>query len=96
MTILIAFHANQYRNFKSYYLEQVTQQLGQAFPKLPSYQRFLSGFLRRCCLFVFTSSKHRKEATLACNEVVERIKNELPVWGKEIFEDETHQWKINQ
>jgi len=24
MTILIAFHANQYRNFKSYYLEQVT------------------------------------------------------------------------
>ncbi|MCZ8159882.1 MAG: IS982 family transposase, partial [Microcystis sp.] len=28
MTILIAFHANQYRNFKSYYLEQVTQQWG--------------------------------------------------------------------
>lgn len=48
------------------------------------------------CLFVFTSSKHRKEAALACNEVVERIKNELPIWGKEIFEDETHQWKINQ
>ena len=48
------------------------------------------------CFFVFTSSKHRKEAALACNEVVERIKNELPIWGKEIFEDETHQWKINQ
>ncbi|SHF29883.1 molybdenum cofactor biosynthesis protein MoaE [Chryseobacterium takakiae] len=48
------------------------------------------------CLFVFTSSKHRKDATLACNEVVERIKNELPIWGREIFEDETHQWKINQ
>jgi len=48
------------------------------------------------CLFVFTSSKHRQSATLACNEVVERIKNELPIWGKEIFEDETHQWKTNQ
>ncbi len=48
------------------------------------------------CLFVFTSSRHRKNAALACNEVVERIKNELPIWGKEIFEDETHQWKINQ
>ncbi|SMP21659.1 molybdenum cofactor biosynthesis protein MoaE [Chryseobacterium profundimaris] len=48
------------------------------------------------CLFVFTSSKHRNEATLACNEVVERIKNELPIWGREIFEDESHQWKINQ
>jgi len=48
------------------------------------------------CLFVFTSSKHRNEATMACNEVVERIKNELQIWGREIFEDETYQWKINQ
>jgi len=48
------------------------------------------------CLFVFTSSAHRKAATDACNEIVERIKKELPVWGKEIFEDETHQWKVNK
>ncbi|WP_109699013.1 molybdenum cofactor biosynthesis protein MoaE [Chitinophaga deserti] len=48
------------------------------------------------CLFVFTSSKHRKMAIDACEEVVERIKQELPVWGKELFEDETHQWKVNQ
>lgn len=47
------------------------------------------------CLFVFTSSKHRQIAIDACREVVERIKNELPVWGKELFEDESHQWKIN-
>ena len=48
------------------------------------------------CLFVFTSSAHRKAAIDACNEVVERIKKELPVWGKEIFKDETHQWKVNK
>lgn len=47
------------------------------------------------CLFVFTSSKHRKAAIDACEELVERIKKELPVWGKEIFEDSTHQWKQN-
>ena len=47
------------------------------------------------CLFVFTSSKHRKVATEACSEMVELIKAGLPVWGKEIFDDETHQWKIN-
>lgn len=47
------------------------------------------------CLFVFTSSAHRQPATEACSEAVERIKAELPVWGKEIFEDETHQWKVN-
>lgn len=48
------------------------------------------------CLFVFTSSKHRKLAIDACTEVVELIKAELPVWGKEIFEDESYVWKTNQ
>jgi molybdopterin synthase catalytic subunit len=48
------------------------------------------------CLFVFTSSAHRRAAIDACNEVVERIKTELPVWGKELFEDASHQWKVNQ
>jgi molybdopterin synthase catalytic subunit len=47
------------------------------------------------CLFVFTSSKHRSAATQACNEVVEKIKAELQIWGKEIFSDESHQWKVN-
>ena len=46
-------------------------------------------------LFVFTSSPHRKAAMHACEEIVERIKLELPVWGKEIFENETYQWKKN-
>ena len=27
---------------------------------------------------------------------LEKIKADLPVWGKEIFEDESHQWKTNQ
>lgn len=47
------------------------------------------------CLFVFTSSAHRKAAIDACEETVELIKSSLPIWGKEIFEDETHQWKVN-
>jgi molybdopterin synthase catalytic subunit len=34
------------------------------------------------CLFVFTSSKHRKTAMDACEEVVELIKAELTVCGK--------------
>ncbi|MHA4895317.1 molybdenum cofactor biosynthesis protein MoaE [Pedobacter sp. PWIIR3] len=47
------------------------------------------------CLFVFASSKRRKPAIDACAEIVERLKAELPIWGKEIFEDNTHQWKEN-
>ena len=46
-------------------------------------------------LFVFTSSKHRRDAIDACNELVELIKKELPVWGRELFA-EGHTWKQNQ
>ena len=48
------------------------------------------------CLFVFTSSAHRKAATEACSYLVEAIKGKVPIFGKEIFEDQTHQWKVNQ
>lgn len=47
------------------------------------------------CLFVFTSSKHRKMAMDACRFIVEEIKEKVPVFGKEIFDDSTHQWKVN-
>ena len=43
-------------------------------------------------LFVFTSSAHRNAAIDACEEIVERIKKELPIWGKELF-DEGYVWK---
>jgi molybdopterin synthase catalytic subunit len=48
------------------------------------------------CLFVFTSSAHRAAAIEACSETVERLKVELPIWGREILEDESHQWKVNK
>lgn len=47
------------------------------------------------CLFVFTSAPHRADAIHACSAIVERIKKEVPIWGKEIFADENYQWKIN-
>lgn len=47
------------------------------------------------CLFVFTSAPHRRAAIDGCAELVEKIKAELPVWGKEIFDNAEHQWKVN-
>jgi molybdopterin synthase catalytic subunit len=47
------------------------------------------------CLFVFVSSPHRKASQIACNELVERIKNELPIWGQEVL-SEGLDWKVNQ
>lgn len=46
-------------------------------------------------LFVFVSARHRKDAIAACADLVEWIKAELPVWGKESLEDRSFQWKSN-
>lgn len=48
------------------------------------------------CLFVFTSSAHRKDAMDACRYLVEEIKAKVPVFGKELFSDNTHVWKENK
>lgn len=48
------------------------------------------------CLLVFTSAPRRKAAMAACEETVERIKTALPIWGRELFADETSQWKENK
>jgi len=47
------------------------------------------------CLFVFVSSPRRKEVFKALEYVVEEIKAKAPIYGKEIFEDASHQWKVN-
>lgn len=47
------------------------------------------------CLFVFVSSPRRKVVFEALEFIVEEIKEKVPVFGKEIFEDDSHQWKVN-
>jgi len=47
------------------------------------------------CLFVFVSSPRRKVVFKALEYVVEKIKADVPVFGKEVFEDQSHQWKVN-
>lgn len=46
-------------------------------------------------LFVFVSSQHRKAAIDACEELVEAIKFQLPVWGKELLDNQQTIWKEN-
>jgi len=48
------------------------------------------------CLFVFASSPHRKEVFRAIEYIVEEIKQQVPIFGKELFEDESYQWKVNK
>lgn len=47
------------------------------------------------CLFVFVSAPRRKVTYEALEFLVESIKENVPIFGKEIFEDETYTWKKN-
>jgi len=44
-------------------------------------------------LLVFVSAGHRLHAMQACSETVELIKKRLPVWKKELYDDNSHSWK---
>ena len=48
------------------------------------------------CLLVLVSCGHRKESFKAIEYIVERLKKEVPVWGKEILSDKAHSWKVNK
>lgn len=47
------------------------------------------------CMIVFVSSGHRDTSFEACREMVEGIKKEVPIFGKELFEEGGHVWKEN-
>ena len=57
-----------------------------------------SGFVPtgEVCLFVFVSAPHRPEVFKAMEHIVEEIKAQVPIFGKELFEDDTYQWKVNK
>lgn len=47
-------------------------------------------------LFVLISAPHRQAAFEATRFFVDRLKGELPIWGKEIFDHQHSQWKVNR
>jgi molybdopterin synthase catalytic subunit len=47
------------------------------------------------CLFVFVSAPRRKVVYEALEFLVEAIKENMPIFGKELFEDDSYVWKKN-
>lgn len=96
-----AVAAIEYTAYEEMALEQMSKIRERIFEKYPLVCMHVYHSLGKVAageisLFVFTSSAHRKAAIDACEETVEKIKAELPVWGRELFFDETHQWKENK
>lgn len=93
--------AMEYTAYEEMALERMHRIREDVFAKYPitcMHVHHSLGMVRtgEICLFVFTSSAHRAAAIEACSETVERLKVELPIWGREILEDESHQWKVNK
>jgi molybdopterin synthase catalytic subunit len=93
--------AIDYTAFEEMALEKMHQIREEIFAKYPITCMHVHHSLGQVqtgeiCLFVFSSSAHRKAAIDSCNDIVERIKAELPIWGKEIMEYDSHQWKVNK
>lgn len=91
----------EYTTYKSMALEKMQEIRESIFEKftltcMHVYHSLGNVAAGQICLFVFTSAVHRKEAIDACEELVENIKKELPIWGKEIFDTEKYQWKENK
>ena len=41
------------------------------------------------------SCKHRKNAFLGCAEIMDLLKAKVPIWKKEIYDDDSSKWIHN-
>ena len=76
--------------------DKIKEKIYSGFPDVKSIDIIHStGIVRagEISLLVLVSAGHRQQAMQACSKTVELIKENLPVWKKEIFEDDSHVWK---
>lgn len=46
--------------------------------------------IAEAAVFIAVSAPHRKAAFAACSEIIDTLKQEVPIWKKEFFEDGSH------
>lgn len=93
--------AIEYTAYRDMALERMTAIREEAFAQWPSmtclHVHHSLGTINagELCFMVFASAPHRMAAREAVAWVVDRIKAELPIFGKEIVEGGEHIWKSN-
>ena len=70
-------------------LEEIRQEIGAEFgiQDIAISHRIGPVDIGQISLVVAVASPHRKEAFLACHKIVDRVKEIVPIWKKEVFED---------
>jgi molybdopterin synthase catalytic subunit len=93
--------AIEYTAYRPMALERMTAIREEAFTRWPSmtclHVHHSLGVIPagQLCFMVFASAPHRMAAREAVAWVVDRIKAELPIFGKEIVEGGGYVWKTN-
>lgn len=97
-TRVIAITYSAYREMA---LERMTALREEAFTRWPTmtclHVHHSLGTIKagELCFMVFASAPHRQQAREAVAWVVDAIKSELPIFGKEVLGDGAHVWKTN-
>jgi len=80
-------------------MHKITNQIIEKFNDVIKIHILHSIGLVKCgeiSLLVFVGCGHRKQSFKALEEIVELIKDRLPVWKKEFLEDNSHLWPDNK
>ncbi len=94
-------NAIEFTAYREMALERMTAIREEAFARWPSitcmHVHHSLGIVKagELCFMVFASAAHRIAAREAVAWLVDRIKAELPIFGKEILTDSTGVWKTN-
>jgi molybdopterin synthase catalytic subunit len=93
--------AIEYTAYREMALERMTAIREEAFARWPQltclHVHHSLGVVKagELCFMVFASAPHRIAAREAVAWLVDRIKAELPIFGKEVLSDSRHVWKRN-
>ncbi len=90
-----AIDYSAYEDMVSLEVEKIKEMIFKEFPDVKEVLIFHSiGPVKvgEASLLVSILSGHRKQAFAALDKTVDLIKEHLPVWKKEIFEDESYRW----
>ena len=63
--------------------------LGQLFLR----HRIGDVYVGETAFVVVVCSAHRKEGLLAINHIIDEVKNKVPIWKKEVYEDGSINWQ---
>lgn len=95
---VVAIEYSSYEEMANQVFDQIREAAFAKFDLVCMHIYHSSGVVKsgEICLFVFVSSAHRKMAQKAIEYIVEEIKEKVPVFGKELFADDSHVWKVNK